>query len=184
MFSRVPSLRGKRSTFTIKRETRQPVGCPVELIPNDVRWWAETARADRDDTSNKGGHGGARRICAEWDPVLGGLGYPPPTFRAVMRNMGASPADARDVNSAIASIMRAGAMELWNTRNQVQQRLQSERGISALDKRDKVKAAEHRAANITSTCTSSQKPANMEAVSAGKVPRDPLRDGLGRVIAR
>ena len=39
---------------------------------------------------------------------------------------------ARDVNSAIASIMRAGAMELWNMRNQVQQQLEIERGISAL----------------------------------------------------
>jgi len=168
-----------------QREIRQPVGCPVELIPNDIRWWAGTARVDRDDTSNKWGHGGARRICAEWNPVLGGLGYPPPTFRAVMRNMGASPADARDVNSAIASIMRAGAMESWNTRNQVQQRLESERGcrgISALDKRDKVKAAEHRAANKTSI--GCQKAANREAASAGKVHRDPLRVGCGRVIAR
>ena len=163
-----------------QRETRQPVGCPVELIPSDIRWWARTARVDRDDTSAKGGHGGARRICAEWNPVLGGLGYPPPTFRAVMRNMGASPADARDVNSAIASI--AGAMELWNTRNQVQQRLESERGISALYKRDEVKAADHRAAIRTST--GSHKAANREATSAGTVHRDPLRDGLGRVIAR
>jgi len=130
-----------------QRETRQPVGCPVELIPNDIRWLARTTRVDGDDTSAKWGHGGARRICAEWNPVLGGLGYPPPTFRAVMRNMGASPADARDANSAIASIMRAGAMELWNMHNQVQQQLEIERGISALDKRDKVKAAEHRTAN-------------------------------------
>jgi len=118
-----------------QRETRQPVGCPVEHIPNDIRWWARTTRVDIDDTSNKGGNGGARRICAEWSPVLGGLGYPPSTLRAVMRNMGALPADARGVNSAIASIMRAGAMEVWNTRNQVQQRFESERGISALDKR-------------------------------------------------
>ena len=64
----------------------------------------------------------------------------------------------------------------------MQQRLQSERGISALDKRDKIKAAEHRAANATSTGT--QKAANGEAVSAGEVHRDPLRDGLGSVIAR
>jgi len=99
-----------------------------------------------------------------------------------MRNMGASPADARDVNSAMASIMRAGAMELWNMRNQVQQRLGSERDISALDKRDKVKAAEHRTANTT--ITGRQKAAKREAASAGKVHRDPLRDGLGMVIAR
>ena len=50
------------------------------------------------------GHGEIN-ICAKWNPVLGGLRYPPPTFRAVMRNMGASSADALD--SAIASIMRA-----------------------------------------------------------------------------
>ena len=42
-----------------QRETRQPVGCPAELIPNDVRWWARTTRVDGDDTSAKGGHGGA-----------------------------------------------------------------------------------------------------------------------------
>jgi len=99
-----------------------------------------------------------------------------------MRNMGALPADARDVNSAIASIMRAGAVELWNMRDQVQQRLESERGISALDKRGKVKAAEHRRAN--STITGRQKAATREAASAGKVNRDPLWDGLGMVIAR
>jgi hypothetical protein len=165
-----------------QRETRQPVGCPVELIPNDIRWWARSARVDGDDTSAKGGHGGARRICAEWNPVMGGLGYPPPTFRAVMRNMGASPADTRDVNSAIASIMRAGAMELWNMLNQVQQRLEIERGISALDKRDKVKAAEHWTAKTT--ITGRQKAAERQAASAGKVHRDPLRDGLGLVIAK
>jgi hypothetical protein len=165
-----------------QRETRQPVGCPAELIPNDIRWWARTTQVDGDDASAKGGHGGARRICAEWNPVLGGLGYPPPTFRAVMRNMGATPADAQDVNSAIASIMRAGAMELWNVRNQVQQRLEIERCISALDKRDKVKAAEHRTANKTPT--GRQKAARREAASVGKVHRDPLRDGLGVVIAR
>ena len=96
--------------------------------------------------------------------------------------MGASPADARDVNSAIASIMRAGAMELWNMRNQVQQQLEIERGISALDKRDKVKAAEHRKAN--KTLTGRQKAARREATSAGKVHRDPLRDSRGVVIAR
>ena len=57
-----------------------------------------------------------------------------------------------------------------------------ERGISALDKRDKVQAAEHRTAN--KTITGRQKAAEREAASAGKVHRDPLRDGLGVVIAR
>jgi hypothetical protein len=66
-----------------------------------------------------------------------------------MRNMGASPADAWDVNSAITCIMRVAAMELWIMRNQVQQRLESEWGISELDNRDEVKAAEPRAANKT-----------------------------------
>ena len=81
-----------------------------------------------------------------------GLGYPPPTFSAVMRNIGASPTDARDVNSAIASMMRGEAMELWNMHSQVQLRVTIKRGISALDYRDKVKAAEHRMANKTLTC--------------------------------
>jgi hypothetical protein len=67
-------------------------------------------------------------------------------------------------------------------RNQVQQRLEIERGISAPDTRDKVKAAEHRTAN--KTITGMQKAAEREAASAGKVHGDPLRDGLGVVIAR
>ena len=73
-------------------------------------------------------------------------------------------------------------MELWNMRNQVQQRLEIERGISALDKHDKVKVAEHRTANKTPT--GRQKADRREAASVGKAHRDPLRDGLGVVIAR
>jgi len=67
-------------------------------------------------------------------------------------------------------------------RNQVQQQLEIERGISALDKRDKVKAAEHRTAN--KTLTGRQKAARREAASVGKVHRDPLRNSRGVVIAR
>ena len=51
--------------LVLQREARQPLGCPVEFITNDIRWWNRTARVDRDDTSAKGGHGGARRICAD-----------------------------------------------------------------------------------------------------------------------
>jgi hypothetical protein len=58
-------------------------------------------------------------------------------------------------------------MELWNTRNQMQQRLESQRGFSALDKREKVKVSNHQAAHRTST--GSHKAVNREATITGKV---------------
>ena len=57
------------------------------------------------------------------------------------------------------------------------------RGVTSIERSSPVglKAAEHQTAN--KTITGRQEAAEREAASAGKVRRDPLRDGLGVVIA-
>mmetsp|Transcript_14214 Transcript_14214/g.34190 ORF Transcript_14214/g.34190 Transcript_14214/m.34190 type:complete len:255 (-) Transcript_14214:861-1625(-) len=123
-----------------------------------------------------------RQICSEWNPTLGAIGYAPPTFKRLMRDMGVNPVDAREVQESLKAITRAGAKELWETRNTVQLQIEKELGITAADKRDKVKRAEYAAAH--KKLTGKQKAAIREATSPGKSPRDPIRDGLGRVVAR
>jgi len=161
-----------------QHKNREPAGCMVNTIPQDIRWWAGGERED-DGVQRVGS---ARQICASWNPILGAIGYPPPTFKKVLQELGVDPMDARELQTSITAITRAGAKELWETRNQAQLRNESEQGITAAAKRDKIKAAEYRANHRQ--LTGKEKAAIREASSPGKVPREPLRDALGRVMSR
>ena len=60
------------------------------MLSQDIRWWAGGEKEDdgvqRVET--------ARRVCAGWNPILGAIGYPPSTFKKVLRELGVDPTDA------------------------------------------------------------------------------------------